>query len=201
MSSSSLQSVLERSSVTVDARLSIVSAIPSFREEMFITCLNKLLRSVRMLSHTDSEQIGTLVASRRWDRAARYLSDRLADRRPDLMPGLRLCADLLNFYTRWMLGISKPSAAEKWNAFEKEARELYPSGPDSDELWSRAGGKNSDLPGRSQNGATRWCTALNSVRNGARPTARELLAVMSQDFPLNEKLRLYVSDTDIVGWR
>ncbi|MFZ2852613.1 MAG: effector-associated domain EAD1-containing protein [Rhodocyclaceae bacterium] len=199
MSSSSLHSVLERSSVTVDTRLSIVSAIPSFREEMFITWLNNLLRGVR-ISHTDSEQLGTLVASRRWDRAARYLSDQLADRRPDLMPGLRLCADLLDFYTRWMLGISKPSAAEKWNAFEKEARELYSSGPDNDELWSRAGGKNSDLPGCSQNGATRWHTALNSIRYGAHPTARALLAVMCQDFPRNEKLRLYANDTDIVGW-
>lgn len=201
IASSSLQSVLERSSVTVDTRLAIVSALPSLSEDVFISWLNNLLRSVRILSHADSERLGTLLASRRWEHAARYLSDRLADRRPDLMPGLRLCADLLNFYTRWVLGISKPSAAEKWNAFEKEARELYPSGPDSDELWSRAGGKNSDLPGRSQNGATRWYTALNSIRCGAGPTARTLLAVMCQDFPLNEKLRLYASDTDIVGWR
>lgn len=201
IASSNLQSVLERSSVTVDARLAIVSALPSFREEAFITWLNNLLKSVRILSHTDSEQLGTLVASRRWDRAAKYLSDRLTDHRPDLMPGLRLCADLLNIYTRWRLGISKPSAAEKWDAFEKEACELYPSGPDGDELWSRAGGNNSDLPGRYQNGATRWHTALHSIRYGARPTTRELLAVMRQDFPGNEKLRLYTSDTDIVAWR
>ena len=201
MSSSSLQSVLERASVAVDVRISIVSVLPSFREEMFITWLNSLLRGIRILSHTDSEQLGTLVASRRWDRAAKYLSDRLADHRPDLMPGLRLCADLLNFYTCWRLGILKPSAAEKWKAFEDEARELYPSGPDSSELWSRAGGKNSDLPGRIQSGATRWHTALSSIRYGVRPTARELLAVMSRDFPGNDKLRLYASDTDIVGWR
>lgn len=201
MASSSLQSVLERSSVTVDARLAIVSALPSFLEDAFITWLNNLLRSVRVLSHANSERLGILVASRRWERAARYLSDRLADHRPDLMPGLRLCAGLLSFYTRWKLGISKPSAAEKWNAFEEDARELYPSGPDSGELWSRAGGKNSDLPGNSQNGATRWHTALNSIRYGGRPTARELLALMCRDFPSNERLRLYASDTDIVGWR
>ncbi|MBP6035628.1 MAG: hypothetical protein KA603_05775 [Azonexus sp.] len=200
MSSSSLQSVLERSSVTVDARLSIVSALPSFREEVFITWLNNLLRSVRILSHTDSERLGTLVASRHWERVAKHLSDRLADHRPDLMPGLRLCADLLSFYTRWKLEISKPSAADKLEAFEDEARELYPSGPDSGELWSRAGGKNSDLPGRSENGATRWHAALNSIRYGGRPSRRDLLKVMCQDFPLNEKLRLYATDTDIVGW-
>lgn len=201
IASSSLQSVLERSSVAVDLRLAIVSALPSFLEEVFITWLKHLLGSIRILSHSDSEKLGMLVASRRWEHAAKYLSDRLVDRRPDLMPGLRLCADLLSFYTRWKLGISKPTVAEKWNAFEHEARELYPSGPDSGELWSRAGGKNSDLPGWSQNGAARWHTALNSIRYGGRPTMRELLAVMCQDFPSNEKLRLYSSDTDIVGWR
>ncbi|HCL3986935.1 TPA: hypothetical protein N2C06_006141 [Pseudomonas aeruginosa] len=199
MASSSLGSVLERSSVKVDVRLAIVSALPSFPEELFITWLNNVLSDTRMLSHADSEQLGALVASRHWERAAKHLSERLADHRSDLMPGLRLCANLLGFYARWKLGVSRPSTAEKWKAFEEEARELYPSGPDSDELWSRAGGKNSDLPGGSHNGATRWRIALNSIRYGGRPTTRELLTVMRQDFPWNEKLRLFASDTDIVG--
>ncbi|CAG2160944.1 effector-associated domain EAD1-containing protein [Cupriavidus numazuensis] len=201
MASSSLQPVLERPSVTVGARLAIVRALPSFLEDVFIKWLSNLLRDVRLLSHTESEQLGTLVMSRRWERAATYLSDRLADHRSDLIPGLRLCAGLLGFYTRWKLEISKPSAAEKWSAFEQEARELYPSGPDGNELWSRAGGKNADLPGWSQTGATRWHTALNSIRYGGRPTTRKLLTVMCEDFPWNEKLRLYANDTDIVGWR
>lgn len=200
MASSNLRSVLDRSSVPVDARLAIVSGLPSFPEEMFISWLNNLLKGARMLSHVDSEQLGTLVASRHWERAAKHLADRLADRL-DIKPGLRLCADLLSIYTRWKLGISKISAAEKWKAFEDEVCELYPSGPDSDELWSRAGGKNSDLSGRSQNGATRWHNALNSIRLGGRPTVRNLIKMMCQDFPMNEKLRLYISDADIVGWR
>ncbi|WP_313661497.1 GAP1-N1 domain-containing protein [Pseudomonas coleopterorum] len=201
IASLSLKSVLEKSSVTVAARVSIISLLPSFLEDVFISWLSNLLKNVRTLSHTDSEQLGSLVASRRWERAAKNLSERFADHRPDLMPGLRLCADLLNFYTRWMLGISKPSDREKWDEFEKEACELYPRGPDSDELWSRAGGKNADLPGQPQNGATRWHTALNSIRYGGRPTARELLKVMCNDFPVNEKLRLYIRDVDIIGRR
>ncbi|WP_236514196.1 effector-associated domain EAD1-containing protein [Pseudomonas tremae] len=112
---------------------------------------------------------------------------------------LRLCADLLSFYTRWKLGISRPSADEKWRILEDVVCELYPSGPDSDELWSRAGGKNSDLPGWSQNGATRWHSALNSVRLGGRPTARDLLKLMCHSYPRNENLLLFISDTDIVG--
>ena len=200
MASSSLRSVLEESSVTVNARLAIISALQPFLEEMFITWLNSLLNGVRSLFHSDSEQMGILVASRRWERAAKYLSDRLADHRPDIMPGLRLCAGLLSIYTRWKLGISKPTAAEKWNALEEEACLLYPDGPDSDELWSRAGGKNSDLPGRSIKGATRWHAALNSIRYGRHPSTRELLAAMREDYPSNEKLRLYAGDKDIVGW-
>ncbi|HEY6642207.1 effector-associated domain EAD1-containing protein [Povalibacter sp.] len=201
ISSSSLQSVLERSSVPVGARLAVISALPSFLEAPFIAWLKNLLSSVHVLSHVDSEQLGTLVASRRWERAAKHLSEWLADHRSDLMPGLRRCADLLGFYVRWKLGISKPSAGEKWSAFENEVRELYPSGPDGGELWSRAGGKNSDLPGSFHNGAARWHTALNSIRHGGRPTMPELIAVMRRDFPGNENLRLYASDTDIVGWR
>ena len=199
MTSPNLWSILERTSVPVEARLAIVSGLQSFSEERFITWLN-ILTAAQQLSHSASEQLGTLVTSRHWARAAKYLSDRLADR-PDIKPGLRLCAGLLSVYTRWKLGITKLSAAEKWKAFEDEARELYPSGPDDDELWSRAGGKNSDLPGQYQNGATRWHTALNSVRSGGRPTAPDLLKIMSQDFPTNEKLRLFIADRDIVGWR
>lgn len=201
LASPRLESMLERSSVSVDALLTVVSALPSFREEMFITCLNNLLRNVRMLSHADSEQLGRLVASRHWQCTAKHLSDQFAKHRPDLLPGLRMCATLLNLYTRWKFGISKPTAAEKWKAFEDEACELYPSGPDSDELWSRAGGKNSDLPGRSNNGASRWHTALNSTRYGGRPSARDLLKIMCQDFPLNDKLRLYISDIDFTDYR
>ncbi len=201
MASPSLQSTLERSSVTVSARLAIVGALPSFREEVFITWLDSLLRGTSLLSQADSEQLGTLVAVRHWERAAKHLSERLIDHRPDLMPSLRQCASLLAFYTRWKIGITKPSADEKWCAFEEEARDLYASGPDANELWSRAGGKNSDLPGWSESGGTRWYTALNAVRYGGRPTAGELLAMMCVDFPWNEKLRLYASDTDIVGWR
>ncbi|BCA26727.1 hypothetical protein PtoMrB4_07040 [Metapseudomonas otitidis] len=201
MASSSLLSTLERSSVAVNVRLAIVSALSSFPEGMFITWLNNLLKEARMLSPADSMQLGALMASRHWAGAAKHLADRFADHRSDLIPGLRLCANLLGLYTRWKLGVSKPTAAEKWQAFEDEAGELYPSGPDNNELWSRAGGKNADLPGKSQNGATRWHKALSSIRSGGRPTARELLTVMCLDFPVNEKLRLFINDTDIVGWR
>lgn len=201
MTSSNLQSVLERSSIAFDVCLTIVSALASFPEKMFLAWLTNRLRDARMLSPADSERLGVLVASRRWKQVAEYLSDRLADNRSDLMAGLLVCAGLLPVMTRWWRGISEPSVEEKWYALEEEVSELYPIGPDHNELWSRAGGKNSKLSGLKEHGAARWHLALNSIRQGGRPSARELLAVMCDEFPSNEKLRLYASDTDIVGRR
>src|SRR3546814_5950283 len=92
MANANLQSVLERSSVPVDASLAIISSLQSFSEERFITWLNNFLKGAQQISHEASEQLGALIASRHWERAAMYLSDRIADR-PDIKPGLRLCAD------------------------------------------------------------------------------------------------------------
>jgi hypothetical protein len=201
LANSNLQFVLQEVSNPLKTRLAIVSALPSFREDAFVGFLTHLLLNGRSLSHFDAVQLGTVVASRRWDRAVQYLCDRLADRRYDLAPALEQCTSLMSFYQRWKLGISKPSIDDKWWAFDETACELYPSGPDHDQLWSRAGGKNSDLPGASQNGAARWHSAIRYLRYGGRPHVYDLLRVMCTDFSGNEKLRLFLSDTDIVGWR
>jgi GTPase-associated protein 1, N-terminal domain type 1/Effector-associated domain 1 len=194
-----LEPVLARATVGVDARLAIVGALASFTEDMFITWLGNLLRGSSRLPAAISEQIGTLIATRRWERAARYLGDRLREHRQDLLPALQKCAGLLGPITRWFLGISVPTVSEKWAALEEDVCELYAGGPDDSELWSRAGGKRSDLPSANQSGSARWHKALHSIRFGGRPHARDLLAQMCRDYPGNDKLRLYASDSDIVG--
>ncbi|MFN3735267.1 effector-associated domain EAD1-containing protein [Comamonas testosteroni] len=194
-----LEPVLARATVAVDTRLAIVSALASFTEDMFVAWLGSMLRSSSRLPAATSEQIGTLIATRRWERAARYLGDRLREHRQDLLPALQKCAGLLGPFTRWFLGISVPTVSEKWAALEEEACELYAGGPDDSELWSRAGGKRSDLPSANQSGSARWHKALYSIRFGGRPHVRDLLAQMCRDYPGNDKLRLYASDSDIVG--
>lgn len=200
LNSASLKSTLETQSVTVEARLAIIGALPSFSEERFVAWLDLILRVVPFISPATSEQFGSLMATQHWERAAKHLADRYASHRQDLLPAMRVCSSLLGFLTRWKLRISEPSVTEKWTAFAAEACELYPSGPDANELWSRAGGKNSDVPPWSHTGSTRWHKTLIFVRQGGRPKARALLAVMLEDYPSNEKLRFYASDSDIVGW-
>lgn len=201
LTSSDFQRVLQGAAVPPKTSLAIVSALPSFREDTFMGFLNHLLRVNRSLPHADSIQLGVLVAARRWDRAIHYLCDCLAGGRYDLTPALQQCANFLSFFQRWRLGISKPSIEDKWQAFEEVACEFYPIGPDHDQLWSRAGGKNADLLGQSHNGRTRWHSALKSLRYGGRPPVRDLLRVMCNDFSGSDKLILFASDTDIVGWR
>ncbi|WP_371434875.1 effector-associated domain EAD1-containing protein [Polaromonas sp.] len=200
LASSTLQLLLHEASASLKTRLAIVSALPSFSEDVFVATLIPLLQSTRSLSHADAAQLGRLVASRRWKRAVQYLCERLAGRRYDLAPALQQCTSFLNFFQLWTLGISKPTIDDKWRAFEEAACELYSTGPDHEQLWSRAGGKNSDLPGTSQNGTARWHSALKSLRYGSRPQVRDLLRVMCDDFGGNDILRLLASDTDIVGW-
>lgn len=200
LASPNLTTALQEASIPLKTKLTIISALPSFRESMFVGFLNRLLWNKQSLSHADAVQLGTLVTNRRWDRTAQYLCDRFADRHYDLAPALQQCSSLLSFYQMWRLGISKPSIDDKWRAFEEAACELYPTGPDHEQLWSRAGGKNSDLAGTSQNGTARWHSAIKFVRYGGYPRARALLAMMCSDFSGNEKLRFFASDTDIVGW-
>lgn len=199
LADSHLQRVLDKASVTFEACLAIVSVLSSFPEDRFISLLSNRLSSTSVIYRSDSEQLGVIIKSRHWKRTAKHIAERFYKRHPDLTHGLKLCADLLGFYLCWKLNLSRPSADEKWKSFEEEVLELYPHGPDSSELWSRAGGKNSDLLGSSQNGITRWHNALRSIRYGGRPTATMLLNVMLVDFPKNEKLCLFIRDSDIVG--
>lgn len=195
------QTVFNGSTFTVDAGLCMIKAVPSFPEDRFLAWIHSVLGAQRQLNLAAAEQLGVVIASRRWERAAKELAERYGKSRLDLLPMFQACADLLGFFKCWTLGIRKPSVDEKWSALEEEACELYPDGPDTNELWSRAGGKNAALSGKSSNGSSRWHSALLSIRQGGKPTAYELLAIMAIDFPGNERIRLYANDSDIVGWR
>ncbi len=194
-----LDQSLAKPTVSIATRLSMISSLPSFTEENFIHWINELLNSVRSIQHSEAEQLGRLMFSRHWKAAVSLLADRYAPYRPDLKPCLTVCVDFLGFLDAWKLGISKPNASDKWSAFAKLACELYPNGPSTEELWSRAGGKNWDLSNRDQSGASLWHSAMNKVRFGGTPEAKRLIEAMLNDFPNNEELRFLSNDSDILG--
>jgi len=199
VASAVLHKTLDDSRRLLEVRLAIIGALPSFNENAFKSWLGSTLTSVRIFSSVQAAQLGNLINARRWGHAAADLVQwHLRDHRQDLRPALHACQNLLSGMQRWRLNLSAPSVNEKWADFEREACELYPGGPDHDELWSRAGGKNYLLPGGAEDGATRWHSALRSVRYGSKPLARDLLDEMIRQYPNNENLRMYAADEDIV---
>ncbi|WP_425429181.1 effector-associated domain EAD1-containing protein [Termitidicoccus mucosus] len=95
---------------------------------------------------------------------------------------------MIGFLTKWILGLSSPSPDASWRVLEELAVELYSSGPDHDELWTRAGGLAADLQ-KNGTGRARWHDALALIQRGKDPRPGRLLDEMSRDFPNNEHLR------------
>jgi Effector-associated domain 1 len=87
------------------------------------------------------------------------------------------------------------SADEKWQALAELAADLYQSGPDHDDLWRRAGGRNADLQHQGD-GRARWTDALYKMRHGYGLRISELLSQMRKDYPLNDNLRYLSHDPE-----
>jgi hypothetical protein len=185
----------------VAAGLRLIAALPSFREERFLTWLQSVVARVPGVPVGEAEALGRLVLDRRWRRVVDELVHHLRRKREDLRPALRVCISMLGLFTSWMLGLSSLTPTEKWESFEGLASDLYPTGPDHDELWERAGGSDADLP-RNGNGRSRWHETLSKMqRGGGRVRADQLLRKMQKDYPMNDQLRFLTNDSEFGGRR
>jgi hypothetical protein len=86
---------------------------------------------------------------------------------------------------------SRPNAGPiDWRRFEQIMVQLYPTGPNHDELWSRAGGDVSALSAAG-NGRAAWHASLRMLANGgggAGITMRRLLDTALDEYPGNGEL-------------
>ncbi|WP_415766457.1 effector-associated domain EAD1-containing protein [Pseudomonas sp. ZB1P45] len=185
---------------SIASRVQIVEALEDFGEQRFLLWFEAILSQNTALPSSDVERLGQLVQRRGWQRVVDEMLARYLGHRTDLKPALRICLSMLGVFTRWMLNLSAPTPAEKWESFVQLAAELYPSGPDHDELWSRAGGTNSDLP-KSGTGRSIWLSVIGQMRNGRGPLPARLLLQMKQDYPTNAQLLFIADDSDISGIR
>jgi hypothetical protein len=192
------EALLTNNSLSLETRINIIEVLSQFDEHQFVNWLHSLLTKKIYLSHLESERIGRLVYRKNWQRALQEIVARYRNHRNDLKPALRACSSMLGRLTRWSLSISAVPVEEKWDAFAELAAQLYSSGPEHDEIWSRAGGDNSDLQ-RSGSGKSMWLLAFAQIRNGRGPSPTRLLNEMKQDYSANEELRFIASDTDITG--
>ena len=176
----------------------LFSTLPNAQENSFVAWLARVFDCCNCLSAPAIECLGQVVVTRRWPRALATLVQQFRNGRRDLLSALRICNSMLSVWDRYRLGITSLSKADKWAAFGAVAIDLYPSGPDHDELWERAGGRNADLENQGK-GSARWQAALQGIDRGRPPIRASLLRVMRQDYPLNAKLQFLADDREFGG--
>lgn len=167
--------------------IQIMSVLHQFSESRLIRWLDVWSKSRNVLSASEAEALGHLILKRKWSRAADTLF-KFRSSHSDIWLALRLCADLLGTINRWRMRLSSRSVQDDWDCLEALAVEIYPEGPDHEELWSRAGGSNADLQ-RGGSGRSRWHHALAEIKNGKGPHVRNLVREMRREYSSNEFLR------------
>ena len=185
------------SSQHIGTAIRIVASLEQYDEHRFTRLLQRMISSNNSLPFLDAEGIGRLVSERQWNTVADDLLARHQSGRRDLKPALRVCHSMFDIWTRIFLGLTPPSEMAKWEAFEELAAELYPTGPDQDDLWQRAGGKDADLK-HWEDGRDQWRRALRKIRHGKKPRPTVLLKRMKEDYPNNEHI-LYLTDNHVFG--
>lgn len=164
--------------------------------EQLVEALDSLI-SIGELKDYDAAIFGKAIFARRWEHTARSIAS-AARRRSDFRPMLHECVHLLGFFERISLQffgiqVAPLSENELWYLLEEVASELYPTGPNHNELWSRARGREQDLS-QSDTGGARWHRILKSLRAGSGGTTPAgLVSEMLKDYSGNERLR-YLSN-------
>lgn len=179
----------------------IVTALATFDESRFLRWLGDWAAARRSVAPADAEALGRLILDRRWRRAVDQLLHLACIGWDDVKPALCVCHDMIGIFTRWSLGLSPVSYEDKWMVLEDLAADLYPNGPDHNEFWGRAGGRDADLQSFGS-GRSRWRDAIAQMRRGKGPRPSRLLDEMRRDFPSNDQVRYLVNDPDLgAGYR
>jgi hypothetical protein len=146
----------------------------------------------------DMEDFGTLRGGRSTERARvlaiRGISD-LVDEKAAADAGgaqplaaANAAAFMFEVLTRWA---SDDDHGDRRRDLAAVGRELYPEGPQQDELWERAGGDLSRLL-PSGSGAARWWHATGLLQQGGGGpgiTTGSLIAAMADDYPGNSRVQ------------
>lgn len=196
-----LDTLLERfANGRIAQAIQLVDALGEFDENRFRRWLGTAGERTRQIPQTDAEVLGRLVAKRRWQGGVDDLLRMLRSGRNDVRPALRACVSLVSYLDRWIYALSQVTPTEKWDSLVDLASQLYPSGPDYNGLWERAGGEDADL-GWGGNGRSRWREALGQIRRGGRPRIEKLLREMQKDYEANTELRYLADDREFGGHR
>lgn len=173
--------------------LLVIDALPRLDETRFRRWIGDVVRRHNPIVPQTAELLGKSISARGRREIVNDLVALQRSGRKDLNPALRVCLDLIGIWDRWTMNLSPPSAVDKWDSFTQLAADLYPSGPDHEDLWERAGGRSSDLS-HIGSGISRWRDAVRSMQRGKSPRIERLIREMRRDYEANGQLRLLSED-------
>ena len=166
--------------------LNVFTGNAHLSDELFSEVFAIYYQSERHPSREELNRTARLVVTKVWINLTRSLWD-CYGMTDDLREFFHICADHLDLWDRLLHRINRLSASELDGLFVETACELYPSGPMDNEIWTRAGGKLSQLD-ISGTGQRQWGSAIQKIRNGNQIRAESLIAEMRGDYPRNKKL-------------
>ena len=187
--------ICQLAATDLDRAVHLIALLEEFDEMRFRGWLRHVGEQPNLIVPTGAEALGRIVLGRVWNGAVADLLSLLRRGRADMLPALRSCAPVVGIFDRIWLNIVPVTPTEKWDALVDVAAELYPTGPDHDGLWERAGGRGADL-GRGGNGRSRWREALVRIRNGGVPKIGSLLGEMRRDYSGNNQLRYLATEQE-----
>jgi hypothetical protein len=168
--------------------------LPGWTEMDLIQWIKRTESALDRMPQRDSMRLGRVVAGNGWKASASQLFS-LRDRAVALRPAVGEAINLLSFLDRLMAKLEGFGAGltptDWYGALVDLAVELYPSGPQEQNVWERAGGEDGRIKGES--GRERWSAAVKLLRRGGagtKITPRKLVKTMREDFQQNSDLKV-----------
>lgn len=150
------------------------------------------LMQAHRFSSKEADGFGQLVSKKKWETVVEALYDKRFQRK-DLIPALLHGSHLLGFWQQVGLSVSGLKSDviardEWWEELLSIAAKKYPYGPAQNGLWLNAGGKLEELHQQGVSGKQSWSFAINHIRMGGSPSAKELLKEMLKEYHGDAKL-------------
>ncbi len=146
------------------------------------------------LPKLDAIFLGKLVHKKKWERCAENIYEK-SKCNTSYRVALQECQSLLGLFIRLHISFSGWFTSivitqdEWWEALYKIACDLFPKGPNEEDLWEKADGKTSELH-LNTTGEDAWRKALAKLRKGGCKdiTISKLLKAMKDKYYINEEL-------------
>jgi hypothetical protein len=146
------------------------------------------------LPQLEAISLGKLVLQKSWEKCAENIYDK-AKYNYSYRPALQECYHLLDRWKRFNISLFgyvssiNINKEEWWNELLVVACDLFPKGPNEDNLWEKADGKESELH-HNTTGEDAWQKALCKLRKGGCKSLSvpKLLTAMKHRFNDNQKL-------------